>query len=170
MLKNEITVVGDQCEKQREAKEVIMTLNTAYKKQIDLVREESRLRLEEEQAKRSENMGGYNNTMTDLSNLLETHTAQNSRLREQNAQMASKMGELVGETEERDKMVQNLHEEAQLQIVLLQHQVYLSSSGAMASLKKYFLSLVSRTLFLGHQAPSNTTISSFKFAGSESSN
>ena len=95
VLKNEITVVGDQCEKQREAKEVIMTLNTAYKKQIDLVREESRLRLEEEQAKRSENMGGYNNTMTDLSNLLETHTAQNSRLRDQNAQMASKMGELV---------------------------------------------------------------------------
>ena len=94
MLKNEITVVGDQCEKQREAKEVILTLNTAYKKQIDLVREESRLRLEEEQAKRSENMGGYNSTMTDLSNLLETHTAQNSRLRDQNAQMASKMGGL----------------------------------------------------------------------------
>merc|ERR1711874_818665 len=123
VLKNEITVVGDQCEKQREAKEVLATLNTAYKKQIDLVREESRLRLEEEQAKRSENMGGYNNTMTDLSNLLETHTAQNSRLRDQNAQMASKMGELVGETEKRDEMVKSLHEEAQLQIVLLQHQV-----------------------------------------------
>ena len=61
------------------------------------MREESKLRLEEEQAKRSENMGGYNNTMTDLSNLLETHTAQNSRLRDQNAQMASKMGELVAE-------------------------------------------------------------------------
>merc|ERR1712032_414127 len=106
-----------------EAKEVILTLNTAYKKQIDLVREESRLRLEEEQAKRSENMGGYNSTMTDLSNLLETHTAQNSRLRDQNAQMASKMGELVGETEKRDEMVKGLHEEAQLQIVLLQHQV-----------------------------------------------
>ena len=37
--------------------------------------------------------------MTDLSNLLETHTAQNSRLRDQNAQMASKMGELVAGTE-----------------------------------------------------------------------
>merc|ERR1719234_759631 len=61
--------------------------------------------------------------MTDLSNLLETHTAQNSRLRDQNAQMASKMGVLVGETEKRDEMVKGLHEEAQLQIVLLQHQV-----------------------------------------------
>ena len=35
MLKNEITVVGDQCEKQREAKEVLATLNTAYKKQVE---------------------------------------------------------------------------------------------------------------------------------------
>ena len=35
VLKNEITVVGDQCEKQREAKEVLATLNTAYKKQVD---------------------------------------------------------------------------------------------------------------------------------------
>ena len=34
VLKNEITVVGDQCEKQREAKEVLATLNTAYKKQV----------------------------------------------------------------------------------------------------------------------------------------
>jgi len=123
VLKNEITVVGDQCEKQREAKEVLATLNTAYKKQIDLVREESKLRLEEEQAKRTEKMGGYNTTMTDLSKLLETHTAQNTRLRDQNAQMANKMGELVGETEQRDAMVAKLHEEAQLQIVLLQHQV-----------------------------------------------
>merc|ERR1719277_2355563 len=45
VLKNEITVVGDQCEKQREAKEVLAPLTTAYKKQIDLVREESKLRL-----------------------------------------------------------------------------------------------------------------------------
>ena len=158
VLKNEITVVGDQCEKQREAKEVIMTLNTAYKKQIDLVREESKLRLEEEQAKRSENMGGYNNTMTDLSNLLETHTAQNCRLRDQNAQMASKMGDLVGETEKRDQMVQSLHEEAQLQIVLLQHQVTFSFQyqlqihyiDHLAPLKNDLFSLVSRTPFLGH--------------------
>ena len=39
--------------------------------------------------------------------------------------MANKMGELVGETEQRDAMVAKLHEEAQLQIVLLQHQVLL---------------------------------------------
>merc|ERR1719204_2540632 len=105
-----MALVGGQCEKQREAKEVLATLNTAYKKQIDLVREESKLRLEEEQAKRTENMGGYNTTMTDLSKLLETHTAQNTRLRDQNAQMANKMGELVGETEQRDAMVAKLRE------------------------------------------------------------
>ena len=36
-----------------------------------------------------ENMGGYNTTMTDLSKLLETHTAQNTRLRDQNAQVVT---------------------------------------------------------------------------------
>ena len=30
----------------------------------------------------------------------------------------------MGETEKRDEMVKGLHEEAQLQIVLLQHQVW----------------------------------------------
>jgi hypothetical protein len=33
-LKSEIVVVGDQCDKQREAKEAIKTLNQAYKKQV----------------------------------------------------------------------------------------------------------------------------------------
>ena len=33
-LKGEIVTVGDQCEKQREAKEAIKSLNNAYKKQV----------------------------------------------------------------------------------------------------------------------------------------
>ena len=35
-LKGEIVSVGDQCEKQREAKEAIKSLNNAYKKQVCL--------------------------------------------------------------------------------------------------------------------------------------
>ena len=113
-----------------------------------------------------ENMGGYNTTMTDLSTLLETHTAQNSRLRDQNAQMASKMGELVGETEKRDQMVASLHEEAQLQIVLLQHQVY--SFWFLQFKSKHYenwkntamlvLSLVSETLLVCSPARSNNIL------------
>ena len=33
-LKNEISIVVDQCDKQKEAKEAIKTLNAAYKKQV----------------------------------------------------------------------------------------------------------------------------------------
>jgi len=123
VLKGEITIVGEQCEKQREAKEAIKTLNEAYKKQIELVREESHLRLEEEQAKRQAGMGGYTSTMTELSSLLETHTAQNSKLRDQNTGMGEQMKKLINESEKRDEYVKRVSTEAQLQITLLQHQV-----------------------------------------------
>jgi len=122
-LKNEISIVVDQCDKQKEAKEAIKTLNAAYKKQIDLVKEESQLRLQEEMAKREGGIGGYSTTMNDLSKLLETHTEQNTRLRDQNNEMASRMGSLVGETEKRDQVVAGMQKEAMLQIELLQHQV-----------------------------------------------
>ena len=45
-LKNEIEIVGDQVEKHKTAKESLKKLNETYKKQIELVREESKLRLE----------------------------------------------------------------------------------------------------------------------------
>ena len=61
--------------------------------------------------------------MNDLSKLLETHTEQNTRLRDQNNEMASRMGSLVGETEKRDQVVAGMQKEAMLQIELLQHQV-----------------------------------------------
>merc|ERR1712179_114844 len=48
---------------------------------------------------------------------------QNSRLRDQNTGMAEKMGELIGESEKRDEFITKCQTEAQLQIVLLQHQV-----------------------------------------------
>ena len=94
-LKSEIEIVGDQVDKHKQAKEALRTLNETYKKQIVLVKEESKLRLEvcfrqsnnisvsfvikEEQSKRQESMGGYNNTMTELSTLLENHTGQDSK-------------------------------------------------------------------------------------------
>ena len=62
--------------------------------------------------------------------------------------MANKMGELVGETEQRDAMVAKLHEEAQLQIVLLQHQV-----GVVDMTEHYrVLYLLTRTSNYGSEA------------------
>jgi len=122
-LKSEIEIVGDQVEKHKQAKEALKTLNETYKKQIVLVKEESKLRLEEEQSKRQESMGGYNNTMAELSTLLENHTGQNSKLRDQNGEMSEQMVNLVKETEKREAQIQRMQTEFQLQLKLLEHQV-----------------------------------------------
>jgi len=122
-LKSEIEIVGDQVDKHKHAKEALKTLNETYKKQIVLVKEESKLRLEEEQSKRQDSMGGYNNTMTELSTLLENHTGQNSKLRDQNGEMSEQMVNLVKETEKREAQIQRMQTEFQLQLKLLEHQV-----------------------------------------------
>merc|ERR1719470_457126 len=116
-------IVGDQVDKHKHAKEALKTLNETYKKQIVLVKEESKLRLEEEQSKRQDSMGGYNNTMTELSTLLENHTGQNSKLRDQNGEMSEQMVNLVKETERREAQIQRMQTEFQLQLKLLEHQV-----------------------------------------------
>jgi len=123
VLKSEIEIVSDQMEKHKEAKESLRKLNEAYKKQIVLVKEESQMRLEEEQSKRQSCMGGYTNTMTELSTLLETHTGQNSKLRDQNGAMSEQMTALVVETEKRESQIQRMQTEFQLQLKLLEHQV-----------------------------------------------
>lgn len=156
-LKSEIQLVIEQCEKQKEAKEAIKTLNEAYKRQIDLVREESKLRLEEEQAKRQAGMGGYSSTMTDLSNLLETHTEQNTRLRDQNTDMAQRMGELIGESEKRDKYITQSQTEAKLHITLLEHQVQkanIEKAEVKADMTKERLAL-SQELLMERERSSN---------------
>merc|ERR1712106_1296014 len=105
-LKNEIEIVGDQVEKHKAAKDALRTLNETYKKQIVLVKEESKLRLEEEQSKRQESMGGYGDTMTELSSLLETLTGQNSRLKDQNGEMSEQMPSLLKETTKREGQIE----------------------------------------------------------------
>jgi len=122
-LKNEIEIVGDQVEKHKTAKESLKKLNETYKKQIELVREESKLRLEEEQSKRQESMGGYNETMTQISTLLETHTGQNSQLKDQNGEMSEQITNLLKETAKRETQIERMQTEFQLQLKLLEHQV-----------------------------------------------
>ena len=81
--------------KHKEAKDAIKALNEFLKKQIELVKQESALRLEvrlimantvnvmrnlqEEQSKRDQTVGGYETTLTDLSGLLENHAGMNNR-------------------------------------------------------------------------------------------
>merc|ERR1712106_141376 len=101
----------------------IKALNVFLKKQIDLVKQESELRLQEEQSKREQSMGGYQNTMSELSVLLETHKEKNTSLKDQNGEMSDQMLLLVNETEKREGQIEKMQMEFQLQIKLLEHQV-----------------------------------------------
>jgi len=123
LLKTELGMMGEQLLKGNQAKEAVKQLNEAYKKQIVLVREENELKLQEEGYKRSECVQSYQTTMQELSALLETHTGQNARLRDENVGMAESLKTLVEEGEKREKQIGNRLTEYELQIKLLEHQV-----------------------------------------------
>merc|ERR1711953_1272297 len=74
VLKNEVGIMLEQIKKHNAAKETLKAMNEAYKRQVDLVKEECELRLKEEQTKRQDNMGDYSATMEELSGLLETQS------------------------------------------------------------------------------------------------
>jgi len=122
-MREDITSLGEQMTKHREAKKAMKALNEAYKKQIEMVREEGKLRLEEEQSKRQDSMGGYSTSMSELATLLETQSSQNGRLQTDNTVMVDQMSLLIGETEKRELAIQRMQQEFQLQLKLLEHQV-----------------------------------------------
>jgi len=122
-LQHEAKMVNDQMEKHKEAKDAMKALNVFLKKQIDLVKQESELRLEEEQSRGDDCKGGYQNTMSELSGLLEKHQEKNSSLNDQNGEMADQMLLLVKETEKREGQIEKMQAEFQLQVKLLEHQV-----------------------------------------------
>jgi len=122
-LREDITVMSENLDKHAEARNAMKTLNEAYKKQIKLVKEESELRLEEEQAKRQDTMGGYSSSMSELAALLETQQNQNGRMAGENVDMMAQMKLLIGETEKREKAIQRMQQEFELQLKLLEHQV-----------------------------------------------
>jgi len=122
-LKGDYDYLSESFEKTAEAKTSLKQLNEAYKKQIGLIKEESDLRIQEEMAKRGECASGYQNTMTELSGLLETHTGQNARLKQENETMSSQLMEIIQANTKREEDVANLVKGYQLQITLLEHQV-----------------------------------------------
>jgi len=123
LLKCELGMMGEQMQKSNQAKEAVKQLNSAYKMQIDLVKEENELKLQEEAAKRAECVSSYQTTMGELSTLLETHTGQNSRLRDENTGLGEKLTFLIQEGEKRENQFAHRLTEFQLQIKLLEHQV-----------------------------------------------
>jgi len=122
-LKSEMSLMGEQMDKSNKAKEAVKQLNSAYKKQIELVKEETTLRVQEEGLKRQECVDNYTVTMGEITTLLETHTDHNTRLRDENSGMATSMMTLVQEGEKREKVIEGRLQEYRLQIQLLEHQV-----------------------------------------------
>merc|ERR1711997_1267587 len=123
VLKNEVGIMLEQIKKHNAAKETLKAMNEAYKKQVDLVKEECELRLKEEQTKRQDNMGSYSATMDELSGLLETQSGQNSKLLTDNTQMSEQMSKLINETQKREEQFGRLQTEYSLQITLYEAQL-----------------------------------------------
>lgn len=90
-MKEELKNLTTQAEKQEQTKGALQNLITALKTQITLTKEEGDLKLKEETHKRIECSKSFQATMTELSTLIETHTAHNSKLREENSKMAQKL-------------------------------------------------------------------------------
>merc|ERR1712130_397177 len=72
VLKNEVDIILENMKRHVEHKNTLKMMNDALKRQVDLVKEECELKLKEELAKRQESVGGYSDTMGELSTLLET--------------------------------------------------------------------------------------------------
>jgi hypothetical protein len=90
-MKEELKNLTEQAEKQDQTKGALNNLITALKAQVQLTKEEGELKLKEETHKRIECSKSFQNTMTELSTLIETHTAHNTKLREENSKMAQKL-------------------------------------------------------------------------------
>jgi len=123
VLKNEVGIMLEQIKKHNAAKETLKAMNEAYKRQVDLVKEECELRLKEEQTKRQDNMGDYSATMEELSGLLETQSGQNSKLLTDNTNLGEQMSKLIGETQKREDQFVRIQTEYGLQIKLFEAQL-----------------------------------------------
>lgn len=123
ILRTDLQSMSEHISKANQANEAVKKLNAAYKQQIELVQEENNLKIKEEEVKRAECMKSYQSTMNELSTLLETHTGQNSRLRDENVSMAEKLTTLCEDSEKREGQVQARLKEYELQVKLLEAQV-----------------------------------------------
>jgi len=123
VLKNEVDLILENMKKHVEHKNTLMMMNDALKRQVDLVKEECELKLKEELTKRQESMGGYSETMGELSTLLETQAGQNDKLLSENTELSQHMSKLLEEAQKREKQFETVQTELQLQLQLLEAQL-----------------------------------------------
>ena len=76
------------------------------------------LNFQEVEAKRQESMGGYSDTMGELSTLLETQSGQNNKLLSENTELSQHMSQLLEEAQNREKQFETIQTELTLQLKL----------------------------------------------------
>jgi len=122
-LRGDLDIMDDNLKKHEDARKAMKSLNDAYKKQMELVKEEHSMRMQEEEVKRKQTMNGYSSSISELTGLLETQQGMNGRMKDDNGEMMDQMKLLIGETEKREKAIQRMQTEFELQLKLLEHQV-----------------------------------------------
>merc|ERR1719499_1760538 len=123
VLKNEVNIIMENMKKHIEHKETLKLMNEALKRQLDLVKEECELRIKEEATKRQDSLGGYSETMGELSTLLETQSGQNNQLLTENTELSQHMSKLLEEAQNREKQFETVQTELTLQLKLLEAQL-----------------------------------------------
>ena len=95
----------------------------ALKQQVDLKTEEGELKLKEETQKRIDATTSFQNTISELSVLVEKHNMHNRNLQEENKALGDKLKELLGSHEKREDKIEHLRNEFSLQIQLFEAQL-----------------------------------------------
>ena len=119
-LEDEANNLMQQIAKQGETSAALTKLIDALKTQVALTKEEAGLKLMEETNKRIECSKNFQSTMTELSDLVGSHTDHNSRLKNENEKLTSKFSELLAQFEEREKRNSAFRIEADLQMKLFE--------------------------------------------------
>ena len=104
-LKDTLSNMNGQLEKNDMTKAALQKLCNALKAQVNLKDEENNLKLQEETQKRIDIAKHFEATMGELTKLIETHSSHNTALREENISMASKLQELLKDFDGRDNKV-----------------------------------------------------------------
>ena len=68
-------------------------------------------------------MGGYSDTMGELSTLLETQSGQNNKLLSENTELSQHMSQLLEEAQKREKQFETIQTELTLQLKLMEAQL-----------------------------------------------
>ena len=100
--------MNGQLEKNDMTKVALQKLCDALKTQVSLKDEENNLKLQEETNKRIEIAQNFEATMNELTKLIESHSAHNTSLRTENAEMTRQMEALLKEYENREGKISSV--------------------------------------------------------------